>query len=405
MFSLFGEKDRKKKTVLIADVGSGSLGCAVVELNREGPPAILLSERSAVPASQTRDAASLMQAMQKAFREASNRLQGSMARALASVSEKDRSLLHPTHAAVFLRAPWCDVYLRNIRFAREKPFRATPAVLERMLSDYVRRERPDEKEEEVVERSAVGIRLNGYPVADLPRSAMVVSAELTALSVTAPRIFLKQVREDVSAICGKIPVSIHSAGIAASFAAGSLFPKEPDYLLCEIGSESTELLLVQEHIPAARATFGMGTNLLNRTLESHAGLKGGEGSSALRLAKEKRSPVRAKLASTLSATQKEYAAAFGKAVRELAAAGGSALQVYVLCEEPAGHWMEQAVVVASAGGPAFQAGAAVRLLNADLLQSYVSRGAPLGAPDVPLSLFALYADARFDESRAFNFKL
>ncbi len=405
MFSLFGAKDRKTKTVFIADVGSGSIGCAVAELNREGPPKILLSERSAVPVLQSLDAASLMRGMQKAFGEVSNRLQGSMARALASVPEKDRPRLHPTHAAVFLRAPWCDVLLRNIRFARERPFRATPAVLERMLSDYVRRERPDEKEEEVVERSAVGIRLNGYAVPDMPRSAMVGSIELTALSVTAPRVFLKQVREGIAATCGRVQVSIHSAGIAASFAMGSLLPQESDYILCEVGGESTELLLVLEHIPVARATFSTGANLFTRTLEAHAGMKGGEGASALRLAKEKRSPMRAKLGSTLSVVQKEYAKAFGGAVRELVAAAGSAHAVYLLCEEPAGHFVEQAVEQAASSGPAFPAGASVRLIGPDILGSFIARGTSLGAPDLPLSLCTLFAAARFDESRAFNFKL
>ena len=402
MFSFFGNKDRKTKTVLLADIGSGSVGLALVELNRDGAPAVLLSERVPVAPLKTRDAAELHAGMQKALRDAANRYQGDLTRLLTATPEKGRGRLRPSQAAAFLRAPWCDVVLRNIRFARTEPFRVTPALLERMLSDYVRRERPDEKEEAVVERSAVGIRLNGYPVTDLPRSSEVTSAELTALSVTAPSALLKNLRADMDALSGSVPLTAHSAGIAASFAAGSLNPTSPDYILCEVGGETTELLLVLEHIPAARAVFGSGVNLFSRTVRSHTGMTEWESASAMRLAKEKRSPVREKLHATLSSAQKEYAKNFEGAVRELAAAERNVPLVYVLCEEAMGHWIEQAIAESSASEPE------VRVLTPDMLAPFVSRPvAPGGAPaqDVALSLYALFADARFDEHHTFNFKL
>lgn len=399
MFSLFGGNVRKTKTVLIADIGSGSVGLALVELNRQGPPALLLTERVPVAPLKTRDAAELLMGMEKSLRDAGNRYRGDLTRLLTTTPEKGRSRLHPTQVAAFLRAPWCNVLLRNIRFARTAPFRVTPSLLEKMLSDYVRRERPDERGETVVERSAVGIRLNGYAVTDMPRSSEVVSAELTALSVTAPAIFLKNLRDDMDAVSGGMPVTAHSAGIAASFAAGSLVPDAPDYILCEVGGETTELVLVLEHIPSAQATFGLGSNIFSRTLEAHAGLKGAEIPSAMRLAKEKRSPVRERLSNTLGAAQKEYGKSFAGAFRELTAAGGSVPMVYILSEEPMGHWIEQAIVGSNAGAPAPQ----TRIVDAAMLGSYVSHAAE--GPDMALALFALFADARFDEKRSFNFKL
>lgn len=74
MFSLFGENQRSTKTVLIADIGSGSVGLALTELNREGPPQMLLSERVPVAALKSRDAAALFGERPKAMRDAGNRL-------------------------------------------------------------------------------------------------------------------------------------------------------------------------------------------------------------------------------------------------------------------------------------------------------------------------------------------
>ncbi len=399
MFSLWGSQDGKTKTVLLCDIGSGSVGLALAELSRGGPPTLLLAERAALPALKSRDAAALLEGMQKAFREAGNRYRTSVARLLAATPQGGRERLQPVHAAAFLRAPWCDVLLRNIRFARTSAFRVTPALLEKMLSDYVRRERPDEKGETVVERSAVGIRLNGYAVAEMPRSSEVTSAELTALSVTAPAAFLKALRGEIDALSGGVPVTAHSASVAASFSAGSLLPSAPDYLLCEVGGEMTELVLVLEHIPAARATFGLGSNLFARTLETHAGMQAAEVPSAMRLAKDKRSPMREKLGGTLGAAQQEYGKAFSAAYRDLAAAGGSAPTIYILAEESMDHWLEQAIAGSAMAAPPPQ----VRVIGSEMLGSYISP-AP-GARDTALSLFALFADARFDEHHSFNFKL
>ena len=267
-----------------------------------------------------------------------------------------------------------------------------------MLSDYVRRERPDEKDEDVVERSAVGIRLNGYAIGEMPRLSAATSVELTALSVTAPSAFLKALRADMDELTGGIPMSAHSASIAASFAAGSLLPTMPDYVLCDIGGETTELLLVLEHIPAARATFALGSNLFPRTLQAHAGLGAAEISSAMRLAKEKKSPMREKLGGTFVSAEREYGKAFSQALRQLSQAGGNAPVIYLLCEEGLQHWLSRAVEGSGLVPPP-----EIRAVDAEMFGAYLLRTP--SAEDVPLSLYALFADARFDERRAFNFKL
>ena len=400
MFSWFGRDDRKTKTVLIADIGSSSVALSLAELNREGPPTLHVSERVDTAIDSSRGAEALLAAIQKALREAGNYYHSALARRLAATPEHARQRLSPSHAALFLRAPWCDVFLRNIRFSRSTPFRVTPALLERMLSDYVRREHPDEKGETVVERSAVGIRLNGYAVTDLPHAAEVLSAELTALSVTMPTPVLKTLRQEVSSFAGGVHTSAHAASIAASFALGSMVPEEGDYLLCDVGGETTELMLVLEHIPTARATFRLGSAIFERTLKTHAGMQSAEVSSAMRLAANRDSSMRERLGDTLGAAQKEYGTAFAAAFRQLAAASGSASVLYLLCNDASGPWLKDAITQSAPGPQTMD----VRLIGPELFGPYAPHS-PAGSPDPALALFAMFADARFDEHRTFNFKL
>ena len=410
MFSLFRRTTSATKTVALIDISSGSVACSIVRLNREGPPEILIAERAAVAANPSRGATGLMQTMQKSFLECAERLHASMAGVLASIPDEVlRQTLHPSHAAVFLRAPWSEVYLRNVRFARKEPFPVTPATRERMLVEYVRREKPDEKEDEIVERSAVGVRLNGYAVADIPPGTEVENVELTVVSPTAPKIFLGAVRDVLRARFGSVPVTFHSAGIASSFALASIMPEEPDYLLCETAGDMTEILLVLEHIPSGRATMPVGDNLFSRTLESHAGMSPAETSSILRIAAEETSSARHKLGKTLGAAQKQFAEEFIKSVRGFGEALSGVRSIRLLAEEPAAHWLRGALADNPSLKALFPQGFSVAPVDRALLNLHLGKS-PLAvhneaSGDLSLGLLSLYTDARFDEHRAFNFTL
>lgn len=401
MFSLFGgKKEERTKTILVLDIGSGSVGCALVELTRDGAPTVILTSRAESNAD-FQSVSTLLAGLDKAFSTAAERLRTASI-GLQSRMPAEAHRYRPTHAAVFLRAPWTEVTLQNLRFARPNPFKVNPQMFERMLAEYLRKDSTPE-DEEVIERTALGIRLNGYAVPDVPQDATVLSAELTALAATAPRIFLEQIRKAVSRYFGVLPVTFHVSSIASAHALLALQQEESAFLLVEVGADTTEFLLVLDRTPAGRSTIPLGTARLFRTIMTHAGMGQEEARSAIRIAKEPQSPMRKNLAGTLDAAQKEYLEQVRKAISGLALTTGSAGKAYLLCDEPAGHWLFTAIQ-GDFARTLVPGGMELTLIGPSLFGDRVKTLQP-GVADPFIAALSLFADARFDEHRTFNFRL
>ena len=409
MFSLFGKNEAgSKKTIVIVDVGSGSAGAALVTLNREGAPALLGQTRIETPLAGARNAVKIADRVYAAAKEAVGQIEAVKSDFVATFPSENVS-----HIAVFLPAPWCTLFLRNIRVSRTTPVRVTPAVIERMVSDYVRTERPDDANEEVIERSAVGVRLNGYAVEELPKDATALTIELAVISATAHKEFVSRLRDMVRGAFGHhVPVTFHSTSLAAAYALSVIHPEKPDYVLCNSEGELTELLFAFEHTPSGVATSTAGCNALLRTVSVHANMGRKETSSALTLARNSRSPMSEKLSKTLRAATKECAEGFYTAAKTLVPKLGSPNTIYILGNGPEVAWYADSVAEAPFLKSLFSARTPVETVRYAALANYItippgsaSLGTTAKEGDVFLALESLFADARFDEHHALHFNI
>ncbi|MDE2213205.1 MAG: hypothetical protein KGJ34_01580 [Patescibacteria group bacterium] len=399
MFSLFGKKEEAAtKTIAILDIGSGSVGCALILLDRKGPPSILAHTREEAHLESGRTGEKLQSTILASAKKALETIAKS---AHKSPKGKDGYI---EHLAIFLPAPWSTLFLRNIRLAREMPVHVTPALIEGMVADYVKRERPDENTEVVIERSAVGIRLNGYGVNDLPNDVSASTVELSIVSATSSKTFIGNLRDIARPILGgHVPLSFHSTPVAATYALSTLFPETPDYILCNSEGELTELLLVLEHTPSAAATSTAACNTILRTVSVHADMARAEANSALALARDARSPMSAKLEKTLASAQRECADGFRAAATELIASFSPPRTIYVIGEGQSAQWYAESLAHAPFLKSLFPLGVAVDNVQYSTLAKNIKQSG--GSSDVFLALEAIYTDARFDERRTFNFRV
>jgi len=411
--SLFGKKkEGSTKTIVIVDIGSGSVGCALAQLDRSGPPALLAQVRVDVALDAARSGEKIADAALKSAKEAmapiaAKARANAAALALSKDSPKDVRI---DHVAVFLPAPWSSLFLRNIRLARDIPIQIDPELVERMVDDYVKRERPDTDREEVIERSAVGIRLNGYSVADVPKQAVASVIELSIVSATAPKEMLAELRALIQEVFGHhVPITFHATSVAAAYALSVVMPNTPDYIFCNSEGEVTELLLTLEHVPSGVATATVGCNTILRTLSAHADMARVEASSALTLAKNERSPMNQKLSKTLTTAGKECSEGFRTAAAELVKTAAAARTIYIAGNGPSATWYADAVARAPFLKTLFPSGVSVEAVTYSTLSKFVKNTettSTAGAKtnDAFLALEAIYADARFDERRGLNFK-
>ncbi len=193
-----------------------------------------------------------------------------------------------------------------------------------------------------------------------------------------------EVRRAVEEVFGAVPTTFHAFGIAANHAANTLFQTQHTSLLCTMGGEVGELLLVDSGAIAGHATIPLGQHMVLRTLQHHAGLSAQEARSALHLPAAHNEP--------LNVAAVHLAREFAAAAHELVGAR-SVRGILVIAPEPAGEWFAQALACSPGSADSlvelFPQGTTVRALHTHHLIPHLSAHAAV--PDLLLMLEALFA--------------
>src|SRR3989344_1754505 len=210
------------KTVLIVDVESGSVGCALARITpggalarQTGGPKLFAEARVALPIFSTLSSATLIREIEKTTREmlahaslVAARLRGH--RAVAQMGVVSSVL-------IFLSPPWTSLA-------------QTPNGLQ------------------------------------WEHESTLVSA----------------LHDAVEEGFGDTPISFHAFGTSAVHATNTQSPKQHDFLLCTVGGEVVELVLVGDGRISGHTTIPFGRHSVLRTLQQNAGISTSEAQSALR---------------------------------------------------------------------------------------------------------------------------
>ena len=133
-----------------------------------------------------------------------------------------------------------------------------------------------------------------------------------------------------------------------------------------------------------------------------------EATSALTLARNAASPMADKLDKTISSAQKECSEGFRGAAQELVAAFGAPRTIYIVANGPEGQWYADSIANAPFLKSVFPAGVSIEAVTQSMLAPHIKNtggtGAAAKSGDIFLALEAIFADARFDEHRALNFR-
>ena len=390
---LFGSKKNKIKTILLVDVGSGSVAAGLARLNSDGRPSLLFSERVEMPIGLTRSGGELSEETLKA---AASVIETVKAKAAIWTQNAILSPLRIEHVAFFLAAPWCATSVKAVQFSRTKPFHMSQGLLERMLSEEAKSANGAEGSALVVERTAVSLRLNGYPVHELG-DAEVTAVEVALATTIANATFCQKLTDMTKGIQGNPSSTFHSFILPASHSLLTIDPEITDTLIIDAGAEVTEILLMKQGAPTARATAPVGTNVLQRTLQSHAQMGKAEGDSALALAGSDGTRLSNDLKGPLSDAAKIWLTGVCDALRALAQ-NGIPSSVHLFADERAIRWLVEALTETGFLGLATTGKLFVRPLSAkdftpiaDIQES---------VPDLFLLAELVYADGRFDEGHA-----
>ncbi|MBX4215596.1 hypothetical protein KW797_01460 [Candidatus Parcubacteria bacterium] len=307
----FGEK---KDIVLIIDVGSASVGAALVLLKGSDAPLVLRSVRTPVQFQAHLRFDRLLKLTLKALEESVGAV-------------LDRSFGKPSKAFCFLAAPWYGSEVRTVKFGDgESEFTFDEKLMDHMVSEELSRFAGKEMERYerlqghiyLIENKVIDVRLNGYRT-DNPMGVRAKEAELSLLLCLAPDQAVTEFIETIRRIIHGVPIVFHSFLLPFFAVLRDLYHGTEDALLIDIGGEVTEVSLMRGGLLLGTVSFPLGKNFVLRRTAAILKKEPEEIRSLLKLLFEGKidAAERKALEPGIVPVRKEWLAAFNEALDEL----------------------------------------------------------------------------------------
>ncbi len=250
---LFGT-EKKEKLIAIFDIGSGSVGSALVNVfpNINRTPTIIKSVRSDIKYRDELDFNVFLEDMLISLNMSANLLYNS-------------KLGMPSEVICVLASPWYLTETRLIKMSHENPFvfnkKLASELFEKEISSF--KEAYDKKYQnvennlEVIEHHIVGVALNGYLVEN-PIGVKSSSLEMNIILSLSPKVCIDKIKQTIIKTFHHIPISFSSFMVSAFLAVRDKYLVPDSYLLLDVGGEVTDVGIVYRGILKESLSFPFG---------------------------------------------------------------------------------------------------------------------------------------------------
>jgi cell division ATPase FtsA len=277
MFSLFQKPD--EEIAVVFDIGSGSIGAALVRFSAHGIPTTLFSHREPLTFQHSVTSRRLLSSMTKLLKNVADHVQKE------GLSHLHRSLLGTPriqHVFCIFTSPWYVSQTKTMTISKEKPFLITKNSVQDILSkqeDELLKELGEGKYErqfgsnlKVLERKVIHTSLNGYEVGD------PVGKRGREFEVTFFVSFIsKDVSDAVEAVLRKAfhfkEFECYSSALSLTTAIRDVFPNDQSFLIADITGEVTDISFISKGVLLETSSFPLGRSSSFRRMSLFRTLK------------------------------------------------------------------------------------------------------------------------------------
>lgn len=331
--SFFTKQKQNEKLVLLVDVGSSSVGVALVLIARDRAPHVVLSLREDISFQEVLSSTGFLFAMNHALDKVLKRVSGKM-------SNPKNSLPAPfgeAPAQVFctLSSPWFILKTRQIHITKNAEFEVSEQVLDTFINEDIVALREDLKETlppedlRIIEKKIIHIKLNGYEIKNpykqkTSRLEMAVTVGVSSEKVT------KSIERKINTFFHTNEVRFGAFPVALFNAVRDIFPNEKDFLFLDITGESTDVSRVENDILSNTISFSRGKNFFIREISARLRTVHVEAESlfAMYLRNELDKKKTAQVAETVAQIEEEWLIRFTKALTKLSENGSIPRKIF-----------------------------------------------------------------------------
>lgn len=278
MFSFLSKK-HDPNVSLVVDIGTGSIGVALVHGVALKAPEVLVMRREIIPFREKLDVTRFVQLMQE-----------TLTVALDDIASK--SSVFPGSAMISLASPWYVAQTRLVHFSQDSDFMVTEKSLRQITDDEIKLFLGDSASsntanemgaQQLIDARAVSIRLNGYTARHVT-GRMARELDMALYCAMMPEMLSRGLTEVISRRYGTIPIRFHAFMYAVYDIIRDHFTDESSsYIIVDAAGEATDVALVRDDILLETFSFPIGHRSVLRSVMRELDLEGVAAVSALDL--------------------------------------------------------------------------------------------------------------------------
>lgn len=267
---IFSRKKGKTELAVVLDIGSASIGGALVQLSYNEKPLIIYTTRKDMTFASEVDPERLLESMKKTLKSVLLDVQKSGFKSTAAVSLGKQKV-----EAVYctFSAPWYLAEPKQVSHMYKEQKTIDSKFVEKILhseeevfiNDAIKEYASKDKDDlYLLENVLINVEIDGYDVRKLS-GQKTQDLELSILSTMIPSRVADAVIDTVSSVLHVKDLHLHSFALVSFGVVRDVFDKE-NFLLLDISGEVTEVNLVHEGKLLESGTFPFGLHTFARKL-------------------------------------------------------------------------------------------------------------------------------------------
>ncbi|MBI5078021.1 MAG: hypothetical protein HZB11_01465 [Candidatus Yonathbacteria bacterium] len=316
-FSFFTNRGNDETLILLVDIGSASVGGALVKIEKGRAPNVLATVRKDISFQEALSSARFLSAMNHALDQV-----------LKTIHPKTTVLGSPAHIFCTLSSPWFILKTRRLLISRQEEFEVTERALDEFISEDIARLKEELKETlppkdvKIIEKKIIQMKLNGYEIKN-PYGQKTSQMEiLMTIGVSSEKV-IESIERKLGNVFHAKSVHFGAFPIAAFSAVRDISPTEKNFLFLDITGEATDVSLVNNDLLMGTVTFPHGKNFFIREISAEMRTVHFEAATlfAMFLRDELDDTKRARIAAIIARAEDEWLARLEKSLGALAKNG------------------------------------------------------------------------------------
>ena len=328
---------KKERRVVILDIGSASIGGAVVSIKKNKPPVVLYTVRKQIIVKENIDFQRFLYLMSDTLDLVLMELEKS----------KNASL---DEVFCILSSPWYTSMTHFMKIERKESFTVTRKMIDDLINkkvsminnDVIKKKKIAGGVPRVIDVQSIQIKLNGYETNN-PYGKKVNLVEAALFVSIGSEKTIKLIEDKVSRVF-RNKVRFSSFSLASFVAIRDIF-NEKSFLFIDITGEVTDVSMVKNNILIKNIAFPLGKNFLIRRIASSLNTTIEEAESLFSMFNSGSSDAvtNDKLNKILNEAKKEWVSSFAEILQSFSESLSIPNSVFITADKDIRVWFKDAI--------------------------------------------------------------